>query len=292
MFVELNKTISLGPLNIPLILITVILSWFIYLAITGRVFKNQKDSQKKIDNIIFNIFFIIFIVWKLSPLIFQFSTVKLNPSAMLYLPGGIAGLILGAGAALAYLTVVTLRKHSNDRGLMKRFALSAAVLAAVFLFVSTGTTLLSVKLRGVEASSGISEGSEAPEFTLQGVDGKKYSLSDYENKIIILNFWASWCPPCKAELPELNNFYENLDSEQAEFLSINMFDTESGISELRSFIEEQGIDFPVILDETGRLAYAYRISSIPTTVIIAEDGIISDVRQGAVTEDWLNRNIE
>ena len=71
-----------------------------------------------------------------------------------------------------------------------------------------------------------------------------------------------------------------------------MFDTESGISELRSFIEEQGIDFPVILDETGRLAYAYRISSIPTTVIIAEDGIISDVRQGAVTEDWLNRNIE
>ena len=131
----------------------------------------------------------------------------------------------------------------------------------------------------------------APEFSLEAEDGGLYKLSDYAGQTVVLNFWASWCPPCKAELPELKSFYEKNSSDDVVFLAINLYSSERDPAGLSDFIIDEGLMFPVLYDVHGTVAADYGIESIPTTVIISSEGLISDVKKGAVTETWLKRAV-
>jgi len=119
---------------------------------------------------------------------------------------------------------------------------------------------------------------KAPNFTLTTPEGKKVNLADYQGKKVILNFWATWCPPCKAEMPALQDLYERLNG-HIEILAINI-DPENDVSK---FVKKHKLTFPILLDQTGKVNESYSILSVPTTFLLDENGTIIKKQIGAMT---------
>ncbi|NLL06893.1 MAG: TlpA family protein disulfide reductase [Clostridiaceae bacterium] len=131
----------------------------------------------------------------------------------------------------------------------------------------------------------------AIDFELSDLEGNTVKLSDYKGKIVFVNFWATWCPPCIGEMPEFNEaskeFEENGD---AILLAVNL--TTGGArreteEKVRKFIDDNGYTMKVLLDKTGKVAEQYKIYSIPTTYVIDKDGNIATFYEGAISKDKL-----
>lgn len=134
---------------------------------------------------------------------------------------------------------------------------------------------------------------QAIDFTMVDKDGNTILLSEMiaNNKPIILNFWASWCPPCKSEMPDFDTVYKELGSE-VQFMMINMTDGQRETVEIGAqYIEEQGFSFPVYFDVNQEGATNYQIYSIPTTVFINANGYMVTGAQGAIDEETLRKGI-
>jgi peroxiredoxin len=120
----------------------------------------------------------------------------------------------------------------------------------------------------------------APDFKLQSLDGQTVSLGDFRGKPVLLNFWATWCPPCRAEMPFLQEIYEDKEwSEKG--LVILTIDIGEDPSVVKEFMESYDLSFPVLLDTDQDVALEYNIRAIPTTFFIDKDGIIQDIKVGA-----------
>jgi peroxiredoxin len=137
------------------------------------------------------------------------------------------------------------------------------------------------------ANSGIAVGVKAPDFQLNTLDGKQVTLSQLQGKKVILNFWATWCPPCKAEMPEMQRYYEEMDQDAVVILAVNI----DPQLDVQKFVDEMGITFPIPLDEGDKVNAAYQVISIPTTYFIDTKGIIRDKHIGAMTYDLMKNNI-
>lgn len=116
---------------------------------------------------------------------------------------------------------------------------------------------------------------EAPNFTAIGLDSKSYSLSEFKGKPIIVNFWASWCGPCKLEASELSSIYDKYKGKVV-VLGVNLTDTENSLSDVQAFATYYHFKFPALLDRNGNISKKYRIKPIPDTFFINENGIIED----------------
>lgn len=133
---------------------------------------------------------------------------------------------------------------------------------------------------------------EAPDFTVLDIDGNPVKLSDLFGKPIVLNFWASWCSPCKSEMPEFNEVYKDL-GEDITFVMVNLVDGQRETKETGTqYITEQGFSFPVYFDTEQEAANAYGIRSIPTTVFIDKDGYIVTGAQGTIDAETLKKGID
>ncbi|MFW5743611.1 MAG: redoxin domain-containing protein [Spirochaetota bacterium] len=119
------------------------------------------------------------------------------------------------------------------------------------------------------------------DFSLDLLAGGETSLSDHRGKVVFLNFWATWCPPCREEMPSMQTLYDELADEGLEMLAVNVLeDAETA----RGFIEEQGFTYPVPLDTNGRVMIRYGVRAYPTTYIIDREGNVLGVRPGF--HDW------
>ncbi len=128
-------------------------------------------------------------------------------------------------------------------------------------------------------------GDLAPDFTLLDLDGNTVSLQDFKGeKVVYLNFWATWCPPCRMEMPDLDKLYQENKSDDFVVLAINLGESEKLVKE---FIEENGYSFPVLLDKSQKVGIAYNTFSIPTSVVIDKEGIIRSYRVGLMTYDQM-----
>lgn len=127
------------------------------------------------------------------------------------------------------------------------------------------------------------EGAVAPDITLTGLDGEARSLTDYRGKTVLVNFWASWCTPCVNELPLLNEAYKLTagSGEPVELLAVNLGEPAHTVQQ---FADRYGLQFPILLDESGSLKKPYRIASLPVTLVIAPDGKISNIHVGELDE--------
>ena len=116
-------------------------------------------------------------------------------------------------------------------------------------------------------------GDKAPNFKVELSDGKKVQLSDYKGKYLFLHFWATWCGPCRKELPELQQFYQSLSpSSKIQFLAVCISDTKKSMD---SFMKKNKFTFPTALDESGFLvAFPYDVQAIPVSIIINPEGKI------------------
>lgn len=133
---------------------------------------------------------------------------------------------------------------------------------------------------------------EAPDFTVENADGEEVKLSDYVGKPIVLNFWASWCSPCKSEMPEFNEAWEELDGE-VQFLMVNMTDgSRETVDTAKEYVEGQGFSFPVFFDTGSEAAMAYSAYSLPTTYFIDAEGYVVARAVGAIDRDTLQKGLD
>ncbi len=133
---------------------------------------------------------------------------------------------------------------------------------------------------------------EAMDFTVYDADGNEVHLADYFGKPIVLNFWASWCGPCKHEMPDFHAANQELDG-KVQFLMINMTDGKKETVETASeFIEKNGYTLPVFFDTEGEAAYTYGAYSLPTTYFIDADGYVIAQARGAIDAETLQVGID
>ncbi|WP_404406467.1 peroxiredoxin family protein [Jeotgalibacillus malaysiensis] len=140
----------------------------------------------------------------------------------------------------------------------------------------------------VESSGAVKEGNPVPAVEVTTFDGETVNLRDYQGKKVILNFWATWCPPCIAEMPHMQEYYENEAQDQnVEILAVNLTSKDNGMDRIGSFIDDYGLTFPVLLDETGAMGDEFQAFTIPTTYLIDEEGVIQRKLLGPMDRDMM-----
>ena len=131
---------------------------------------------------------------------------------------------------------------------------------------------------------GLERGKIAPDFEVTTLDGEQAKLSDFRGGRVMLNFWATWCPPCRAEMPDMQKVY---DEEDVTILAVNMTGTESGEDVVAEFVDDFELTFPILMDETSDIMNTYEIQAYPTTYMIDSNGRIQFVALGAMNHEQM-----
>jgi cytochrome c biogenesis protein CcmG/thiol:disulfide interchange protein DsbE len=153
--------------------------------------------------------------------------------------------------------------------LKKIFLVAFVISAIISLFILTGC----------KSSYG--------DFKLMDLDGNEMSLSDFNGKIVVLNFWATWCSPCRVEIPYFIEVYNKYKDKGVQFIGVSNEDA----STLRSFAEDYNINYPILIDNAGVIE-EWGIRAIPTTFILNKDGKVIFKNIGMMTREQLENNIE
>ncbi len=144
-------------------------------------------------------------------------------------------------------------------------------------------------LSGIKRSGSPVKGQPAPNFGFRYPDGKSYTLADFRGRPVIVNFWATWCPPCRREMPGLVKAYEAHKDEGLVILEVDVGETPDRVA---PFVEEYGMTMPVILDERQEITRLYRTDSFPTSFFIDKDGVIQVRWVGYLPEEQLALNLQ
>jgi peroxiredoxin len=188
---------------------------------------------------------------------------------------------------------------------MKKFLIVIGIILAV-LFVVDKTVLqdegiiskvgLTGKYKKLdnldELPVGLAEGNVAPDFSLVDLNGNSIKLSELRGKKVLVNFWATWCPPCKAEMPYMQEMYEKYQEDGFEILAVNSTVTEKSRENVVDFVSEYGLSFPIPMDEKNRVSSDYEILAYPTSFFIDSDGVIRSIAVGGMTKEHLEGEIK
>lgn len=136
------------------------------------------------------------------------------------------------------------------------------------------------------------QGFPAPDFELVNLAGETVKLSDQQGQAVLVNLWATWCPPCRAEMQSIEKIYNEYKAKGFVVLAVNMTYQDSP-EKVSPFVSEQGLTFPILLDETGDMANAYQLRSLPSSYFIDRNGVINEVVIGGpMAEALLRTRIE
>ena len=176
---------------------------------------------------------------------------KIGPSQLLWI---LCGLTI---VSLATVAVIDQVSHPSPR-------------AASALTAATSADSPAVKI-------GTRIGFTAPDFTLPTTDNKEFKLSDYRGKPVILNFWASWCGPCRYEVPAFKSFYDKYKDDGVSIIAVN---TQDNPDSALAYAKADNLKFTVPVDPQGKVANLYNVRGLPTTYFIDEKGIITSIKIG------------
>lgn len=154
------------------------------------------------------------------------------------------------------------------------------------LLVYAGWNIYSVQKSPKE---GTEEGMKAPDFTLDTLSGKSISLSDYKGKKVLLNFWATWCKPCRMEMPDM----QELQKEYPDIAvaAVNFTSSEKNIQAVKLFADHYQLTFPILIDKSG-INGDFNVLSYPTTYILDEKGTIQHIRVGTMTKKEMKEKLD
>jgi cytochrome c biogenesis protein CcmG/thiol:disulfide interchange protein DsbE len=141
---------------------------------------------------------------------------------------------------------------------------------------------------GSAAPQWINVGNRARDFTLSSLDGSEVSLSDYRGDVVLVNFWATWCAPCRAEIPALEAAYQARKDDGLVVLGVNIQESSQVIE---PFAEEFAMSYPVLLDEQSRVMEAYRGLGLPMSILVDRDGVIQVRHVGILTAAQLESHL-
>jgi peroxiredoxin len=130
--------------------------------------------------------------------------------------------------------------------------------------------------------SAVAVGRPAPDFTASDMNGRTIRLSDYRGKVVILNIWATWCPPCVDEMPSLEKLYRKFKDQNFALLAVSI--DSDGITAVAPFMTRHGLTFPALIDSQAAIQTSYKITGVPETFIIDKKGIL--VRKIIGPLDW------
>lgn len=149
--------------------------------------------------------------------------------------------------------------------------------ALIFLGICLCMSGCGKEFESVEIYQELVQGSEAPDFTAEMTDGSSFTLSEQKGKVVLLNFWATWCSPCVGEMPAFERLYEEYGDE-IQILAVNSGEEKEIVDE---FLQEKNYTFPIAYDEKNEISEKYPSEGIPYTLIIGKDGKVEDVFVGA-----------
>jgi cytochrome c biogenesis protein CcmG, thiol:disulfide interchange protein DsbE len=158
----------------------------------------------------------------------------------------------------------------------------------VWLSAGQGAQRILESLPG-NAPRPVEVGTPAPDFRLATANGGSMALSELRGKVVVLNFWATWCVPCRAEMPALEQVYQTHGGRGLVIVGI---DVQESAEKVLGFLPEVGVTFPILLDTDTRLATRYRATGLPATFIVDRAGVVRDIRLGPYTEDMLLGRLE
>ena len=162
---------------------------------------------------------------------------------------------------------------------------------AFLLFIGLAWIVISADKTGISTAGLIpapQQGFLAPDFELTTTRGETIKLSDLRGQAVLVNLWATWCPPCRAEMPAIEQVYNDYKDEDFVVLAINITYQDT-FANIAPFIDEYGLTFPILLDETGEVGAAYQLRSFPSSFFIDREGIISEVVIGGPMAEALLR---
>ncbi len=151
-------------------------------------------------------------------------------------------------------------------------------------------TLISGCSRGKGSdTAGVSIGSKAPDFSLVDLSGQKVELKDFKGKGVLVNFWATWCYPCREEMDDLKASYDKFRDKGIVIIGINIKESKDIVKKMT---DSFNITYPILLDSDGKISEAYNIFGVPSSFFIDNDGTIRDVVLGEMTEDMIVEKID
>jgi len=167
---------------------------------------------------------------------------------------------------------------------VSRFTGRAATLAAVFFFAAWPLETLTAgapDYKTIPKLQEIKDRSSAPGFTLPAPGGRKISLDDYRGKVVLLNFWATWCPDCRTEMPAMDRLYRDFKGQGFEIVAVNVKDKRE---DALAFIKKNKISYPIMMDPEGDVGLLYGAFAMPTTYLIDRRGVVLARMWGSA--DW------
>jgi peroxiredoxin len=163
------------------------------------------------------------------------------------------------------------------------------IVAGIVLFVASGILLLSgFKGDLISVTGPARPGAPLGNFSLSDLNGAQISLADFRGRPVLINTWATWCPPCRSEMPTLNAYYQSQQSKGLVILAINAGETRQ---EAAAFASEYGLRFQVLLDPAERLMDQLQIFDFPTSILVGRDGLVKAVHIGMLTPEIIAKEI-
>ncbi|MFQ3542932.1 thiol-disulfide oxidoreductase ResA [Halobacillus rhizosphaerae] len=164
------------------------------------------------------------------------------------------------------------------------------IFRSVLLTVMAGLVVFALLSSHKQDKEVIAKGEKAPDFMLKefGSDGKSISLSDLKGKGVMVNFWATYCPPCKEEMPAFEEVYPEYKAKGVEFLAVNLDSTDLVV---QKFVNKYNLSFPILNDQKGQVMDLYNVDNLPSTLFINEDGEIVDQVIGELSKSQLETNL-
>ncbi|MFN3974217.1 MAG: TlpA family protein disulfide reductase [Dehalococcoidia bacterium] len=176
---------------------------------------------------------------------------------------------------------------NTPRALLGMFFIALGVLGGFILLLVAAlqpTTATSTPRLGEQRVQ-----ERAPEFTLPLYGGGEFRLAQHKGQVVVVNFWGSWCPPCRAEMPALQKIWETFQNRGLTLIGVNVQDTEA---DALAFLKEVGVTFPTGPDKNGAITRTYRVIGFPTTVFIDRQGQVVRRWTGAITQERLTVLVE
>lgn len=171
-------------------------------------------------------------------------------------------------------------EKKKKRSIIRGIILAILVAAIGFTVYSTATK---------DKVEVLKVGSEAPDFELVDLNGKTHRLSDYKGQGVVLNFWGTWCEPCKKEMPALDKMYNVYKDKGVQILAVNIAQSDF---EVKNFVKNYDLSFPVVIDKTKSVMDAYNINPLPTTYLINPEGKVEKIITGEMTESQIASYME